>query len=74
MPFPDCPRRCDGCHQELDASASLPGAHHLQTCKRRASRLEDDVQRGWATLHPGQDGRRPQGSTPDAYPLIPNHK
>jgi len=36
MPICQCPTQCDGCQRELDASVA---AHHLQTCKRRSSKL-----------------------------------
>ncbi|EKX48880.1 hypothetical protein GUITHDRAFT_105504 [Guillardia theta CCMP2712] len=36
MPICQCPTKCDGCQRELDPSVA---AHHLQTCKRRSSKL-----------------------------------
>ncbi|EKX33894.1 hypothetical protein GUITHDRAFT_119939 [Guillardia theta CCMP2712] len=36
MPICQCPTECDGCQRELDPSVA---AHHLQTCKRRSSKL-----------------------------------
>ncbi|EKX37722.1 hypothetical protein GUITHDRAFT_116199 [Guillardia theta CCMP2712] len=36
MPICQCPTECDGCQRELDPSVA---AHHLQTCKRRFSKL-----------------------------------
>ncbi|EKX31448.1 hypothetical protein GUITHDRAFT_122356 [Guillardia theta CCMP2712] len=36
MPICQCPTECDGCQRALDPSVA---AHHLQTCKRRSSKL-----------------------------------
>ncbi|EKX54912.1 hypothetical protein GUITHDRAFT_99563 [Guillardia theta CCMP2712] len=36
MPICQCPTEFDGCQRELDPSVA---AHHLQTCKRRSSKL-----------------------------------
>ncbi|EKX34215.1 hypothetical protein GUITHDRAFT_119632 [Guillardia theta CCMP2712] len=57
MPICQCPTKCGGCQRELDPSVA---AHHLQTCKRRSSKLPTahdkaysydsvDAERSWSS-------------------------
>eukprot|EP00960_Hanusia_phi_P024852 731561-Hanusia_phi.AAC.1 len=76
MTFPDCPRRCEGCHQELDASR-LPGRSSPSDLQESASRLPaaHDRLSGLSPQEDSEDTASWTRSAPDpkARRLMPTH-